>query len=300
MELREVEIFLTLADELHFGRTAERLGVTGARVSQTIKKLERQIGAPLFDRTSRRVELTAIGRTLHDEWRPAFDRLHAGFERAVAASRGVQGVLRVGFSSPLVAELIMRIADAFRTRHPECEVEIREVHISHLLEPLRNGELDLQVCESPVDEPDLVQGGVLLRDPRFLAVSSRHRIAGRESVTMEDLAGETVIGPAGAPDYLLDRYVPARTPSGRPLERHNVVTSRQELLALVGASRGVAVVGAQGTRYHQRPDIVYVPFSDAPPIEYGIVWPAAGATRRLREFVRLAQSIAAEDAAGRE
>ena len=74
MEQREIEIFLTLAEELHFGRTAERLHVSTTRVSQTIRKVERQIGVPLFERTSRRVVLTPIGRDLEEGLRPAFQQ----------------------------------------------------------------------------------------------------------------------------------------------------------------------------------------------------------------------------------
>lgn len=97
MEQRDIEIFLTLADELHFGRAAERLHVSTARVSQTIKKLERRIGAPLFERTSRRVELTSIGRRLDNELRPAYKQLQDAIDGAVAAGRGFGGTLRVGF-----------------------------------------------------------------------------------------------------------------------------------------------------------------------------------------------------------
>src|SRR5512141_1703599 len=97
MERREIEIFLVLADELHFGRTAERLHVTTARVSQTIRKLEHRFGTLLFERTSRRVTLTPVGRRLADDLRPAFEQIEAGIARATLAGREVRGVLRVGF-----------------------------------------------------------------------------------------------------------------------------------------------------------------------------------------------------------
>ena len=87
MEQRDIEIFLTLAEELHFGRTAERLHVSTARVSQTIKKLERRIGAALFERTSRQVALTPIGRRLDDDLRPAYQQIREGIDRAIASGR---------------------------------------------------------------------------------------------------------------------------------------------------------------------------------------------------------------------
>ncbi|MFD0890671.1 LysR family transcriptional regulator, partial [Streptosporangium algeriense] len=243
MERRDIEIFLTLAEELHFARTAERLGVSGARVSQSIKQLERRFGVALFQRTSRQVTLTPVGSALREDVQAGYQRIQEGIAKAVAAGRGFSGTLRVGFSSPLVAEAVMAAAEAFRTRHPGCEVRIREVHLSDAFGALRAGELDLQITELPVRESDLSSGPVLLRDPRMLAVSCRHPFARRDGVTVEDLARDTVLVPAGAPGYLLDTLVPAQAPSGRPIRREHVLTSRQELLTLVGGGAGTAVVG---------------------------------------------------------
>ncbi|MEU1724743.1 LysR family transcriptional regulator [Nonomuraea sp. NPDC005692] len=287
MERRDIEIFLTLAEELHFGRTAERLGVSGARVSQTIKQLERRFGVALFRRTSRQVALTPVGSALREDVQAGYQRIQEGIAKAVAAGRGHTGTLRVGFSSPPAGEAIMAAAEVFRARHPDCEVRIREVHLSDAFGALRAGELDLQITELPVREADLSSGPALLRDPRVLAVSSRHPFARRDGVTVEDLARDTVLVPADAPEYLLDAIIPARTPSGRAVRRERVLTSRQELLTLVSGGAGMAVVGSQATRFHARPDIAYVPITGLPPIEYGPVWPAGGQTGRVRSFVTL-------------
>ncbi|WP_331773106.1 LysR family transcriptional regulator (plasmid) [Embleya sp. NBC_00888] len=297
MERRDIEIFLTLAEELHFARTAERLGVSGARVSQTIKQLERRFGVALFRRTSRHVELTAAGSALREDVQAGYQRIQEGIARAIAAGRGFTGSLRVGFSSPLAGEVIMKAADAFRARHPDCEVRIREVHLSDAFGALRSGELDMQVTELPVREDDLSCGPALVRDPRMLAVAARHPFARRERVTVEDLTRDTLLVPADAPGYLLDALVPAQAPSGRPILRTPTLTSRQELLTLVGSGEGMAVVGSQATRFHARADIVYVPIEDLPPIEYGPVWPAGGQTSRVRSFIALARSQLGEDTA---
>src|SRR5256885_10643371 len=95
IESRELETFLVLAEELHFGRTAERLHVSTAQVSQTIRKLERRIGVPLFIRTSRRVEPAPVGRQLLADLRPAWTAGEAALDKAGAAGRGVTGTLRV-------------------------------------------------------------------------------------------------------------------------------------------------------------------------------------------------------------
>ncbi len=97
LERHEIEAFVTLAEELHFGHAAERLHVSTARISQTIRKLERRVGVPLFNRSSRRVELSPVGRQLYDELRPAWNQIAAALAQAIETGRGFTGTLRVCF-----------------------------------------------------------------------------------------------------------------------------------------------------------------------------------------------------------
>jgi len=100
MELRDIEIFLTLAEELHFGRTAERLHVTASRVSHVIKKQEREIGAPLFERTSRAVRLTEVGERLYRTLRPGYRQIIDGIAEVTASVRDIDGTLTLGSMGP--------------------------------------------------------------------------------------------------------------------------------------------------------------------------------------------------------
>ncbi|WP_205121414.1 LysR family transcriptional regulator [Tenggerimyces flavus] len=95
MELREIEIFLTLADELHFGRTAERLYLSSSRISQTVRTLEARVGGELFERTSRRVLLTPLGERLRDRLRPAYDEIYRAFAEVREVASGITGQLRI-------------------------------------------------------------------------------------------------------------------------------------------------------------------------------------------------------------
>ncbi len=208
-ETREVESFLALADELHFGRTAERLRVSTAQVSQTIRKLERRIGAPLFTRTSRHVELTAVGRQLLADLAPAWSAVEAALARAVEAGRGVTGTLRVAFGDAAGGQLLAGVAELFRRRAPGCEVEFREVRPAEVLPWLREGEVDVVLAGLPLDAPGLVTGPVLVRETRFLAVAAGHPFAGRDAVAVADLARVTVLRCA-LPDPWLDVHAPGR------------------------------------------------------------------------------------------
>ncbi|MCQ4207521.1 LysR family transcriptional regulator [Streptomyces longispororuber] len=285
LERHELDAFLTLAEELHFGRTAERLHLSTTRVSQTIARLERRVGVPLFNRTSRRVELTVVGRRLAEEVRPAWSLIAAAFNRAVDAGRGFTGTLDVAFVGAAGGQLLSGAAELFRGREPACEVRIREAQMADVFPWLREGEVDIALAEVPVDEPDVVSGPVLVREARMLAVPSDHPFARRTSLSLEDLARVRVFElPATVPESLRLHRTPRTTPSGRPIERGPATATFNEMLTLIGAGQGTFVVGAQVRRYYARPDVAYVPIDDAPPLEWALLWRADAATARVRAF----------------
>ncbi|MER7947543.1 LysR family transcriptional regulator [Streptomyces sp. NPDC096079] len=292
MERHEIEVFLALAEELHFRRTSERLGLAQGRVSQTIKKLERRIGTPLFERTSRRVALTPTGRQLHEDLLPVQQQLLRAVDRAVAMGRGITGELRVGYSSPMIAEILLKAAEVFRDRYPDCVVEIHEVQLSDPFGPIRSGRVDLQVTELPVEEADLTIGPAVLSVPRVLMVPAGHPFARRPSVSLEDLAETTLIAVSGTvPRHWLDFHYPRRTPGGVPVPHGQTATYWTEIMNLVGLGRGVSPASQDAERYHTRPDVVWVPFRDAPPVDYSFMWPTTTENARLRAFVDTVSGI---------
>lgn len=285
LERHEIEALLTLAEELHFGRTAERLHVSTARISQTIAKLERRVGVPLFDRTSRRVELTAAGRRLHERLRPAWEQVTDAFEEAVAAGRGLTGTLRVAFVGAAGGQLLAGAAELFRRRHPDCDVRLREAQMTDLMPWLRGGEIDLALGTFPVEEPGIATGPVLVSEARMLAVPAGHPFARRSSVSLEDLARTPLLQlPDTLPESLRRDRTPGATPSGRPIAEGPSAATFNEMLTLIGAGRGVFPVGAQARRYYARPDVAYIPFTDAPPLRWGLLWRADNATARVLAF----------------
>ncbi|GAA2804089.1 LysR family transcriptional regulator [Kitasatospora sp. CM 4170] len=305
IERYEAEAFLTLADELHFGRTAERLHVSTAHVSQTIRKLERRVGVPLFHRTSRRVELTPVGRQLLDELRPAWESVGAALQRAVEAGRGLSGTLNVAFVGAAAAQLLVGAAQVFRDRAPDCEVRLREAQPGQVVPWLRSGEVDLALGALPVDAPGLVTGPVLVREPRMLAVPADHPFARRGGgVTVDDLVGVPVVRLRGhiaaMPPGRADREPGTRGPGTRepgtrePLPGPTADTF-QEALTLVGAGQGVLPVGAHARRYYARPDVSYVPVGAAPLLEWGLIRPVDRTSARVRAFAEAAAGLVDAD-----
>ncbi|TVL92232.1 LysR family transcriptional regulator [Streptomyces sp. SAJ15] len=293
MERDELECFLILAEELHFGRTADRMRLSRARVSQLVRRLERRVGAPLFARTSRRVALTALGRQLREDLAPHHRAIDAAVARAAATARGVSGVLHVGFSSPLAGEVVMKAAEALRAGHPGLDVEICEVPLADPYGPLRKGDFDIQLIELPVREPDLGEGPALLTEERVLAVAAGHPLAARRRVSLEELAEVPLLTVEGElPEYRREHHGPARTPNGRPIPRGPGITSLQEALMLVAAGKGAFLTTAHTAAYHPRPGVAYLPLDDAAPVGYGLVWRAADSTGAVRAFARTALKTA--------
>jgi DNA-binding transcriptional LysR family regulator len=293
VERRDIEIFLVLAEELHFGRTAERLHVSTARVSQTIRKLERRIGAALFDRTSRRVALTPIGGRLDEDLRPAYQQIIEGIDRAIAAGRGIDGELRVGFIGTAVGQLLHQVAAAFHGAHTACRVQVVEARYSDFLDLLRTDQVDLILVPVKVAEPDIAVSPVLFSEPTVLAVSARHPFARNESVSLEDLARDKVLRPRSFPDYMDESLVPRRTPGGRPIERGPEFGTVQEMLSLIGAGQGMFPVPEHAASFDTRPDIAYVPIRDGLRRERRFIWRATGETHRIRAFTQVAREVVA-------
>ncbi|KAB1116787.1 LysR family transcriptional regulator [Micromonospora aurantiaca] len=287
LERYEVETFLTLAEELHFGRTAERLRVSTGRVSHVVRKLERRIGAPLFERTSRVVRLTPIGARLAEEMRPLVAGIEAAVQRAVDAGRGLTGELRVAYVGESTAPVLLRAVALFTERHPDCEVHVHEAPLASTRSSLRDGTIDVLIASYPFD--GMANGPVLLRERRVLAVAADHPLAAEESVSLEVLGDHPVVQyPAVTSAAFKQDRTPDRTPSGRPVPKGPVGGSFSEMLALVAMGRGVLPVGEQARQFYARPDVAYVPIHDAPPICRGPVWLAGNSTSRVREFVRAA------------
>ncbi|MER7460606.1 LysR family transcriptional regulator [Micromonospora sp. NPDC126480] len=283
LERQELDAFIAVAEELHFGRAAQRLLVSTTRVSQTIRRLERRVGVPLFNRTSRRVELTRVGRELYDDVKPAWVQIAAALQRAVAAGRGTAGTLRVGFVGAAGGQLVLEIAELFRARHPDCDVRIREVQLGEVGAWLRDGVVDVVLAAYPIGVPDVVAGGALISEARMLAVPAQHPLAARDSIPVEDLATLPLLAPPPAAAERSDARTPT-TESAAPPVNEPATATFQELLTLVGSGRGMLPVGAHVRRYYARPDVTYVVVAGATPVQWGLVWGRGAASARVLAF----------------
>ncbi|HJP75525.1 MAG TPA: LysR family transcriptional regulator [Pseudonocardiaceae bacterium] len=264
--MRELRVFLVLAEELHFGRAAERLGLTTSRVSQTVRALERKLGDRLFRRTSRVVGLTEAGQVLRAELVPAV----AGLDRVLrmATFRGSgPGVVRVGLlNASAGVDVLSRAIERFETMYAGATVQLSTTPFDDRLGPLRRREVDLAVTRLPLDQPDIVVVPVLsAADQRVVMVGRAHPLADRAELSVEDLADHDVRRPYGLTVEQAEATCPARTPSGRRIRFVDApVDDNAELLYLLARGRLVHPTVAPFAEHFQHPDVVAIPLRDLP------------------------------------
>lgn len=282
--MRDIEIFLTLAQELHFGRTAQRLHISQSRVSHAIRNQERRIGAPLFIRSSRTVRLTPLGEQLAAELRAGSRLIESALTRAQSMAQGLGHTLTLGIMGAL-GHVVEPVLTAFTDTFPQVNLVLREAHFSDPFALLRTGDADLQLLWLPVREPELTVGSTILVEPMRLAVSTTSPLSTRDALTLEDLAGQTLcdIGTL-APHYWSDELIPRHTPSGHPIPRGPHVHTFQEMLAAIAADRAVALVQEHCVHYYTRPGITYIPMPDAPHCAWTLVWRTRAETDLIRTF----------------
>ena len=294
VDLRELRLFLALAEELHFGRTAERLHLTPSRVSQSLRGLEDKLGAQLVHRTSRRVRLTPFGERLLRDLRPALDELDSVLERSNTAARRLEGTLRLGlFSGPAGGPHLVEVINAFEALHPECNVDVVLTSWDDPLGLLRDNEVELMASWLPLDEPDLVIGPTLTSQPRVLAVAHDHPLADRDTVDVEELADHQGLRFDNWPKELHEAMAPSRTPGGRPIPHRRIpLGDRAVLDVAVLVARGELVwptVPSAAAYMGGDFDLVFVPIRGMPPLVSALVWRRPARDPKLRAFIRVAR-----------
>jgi DNA-binding transcriptional LysR family regulator len=242
------------------------------------------------------VRLTPLGEQLRSELEPAYAQLTGALQSARAASRGLVGRLRIGFTVTSPGEPLTRIVRAFEARYPDCQVTLHEHVIAgddwDMWRPLREGKSDVLIYWNGTDAPDLTPGPVIAWDDRVLLVGRGHRLAGRESVSVDELACERFMQrPPTLPQDLMDVLIPPCTPAGRPISRTEPIQSIHELMSLVARGRIVHATGAS-VLPARRTDIVRVPISDLPPMPLGPIWCTAHESARIRALAAVAASMA--------
>jgi DNA-binding transcriptional LysR family regulator len=257
MDLRRLRYFVAVAEELHFGRAAQRLNISQPPLSVQIRTLEREIGAPLLIRTQRRVELTEAGRVLLEEARRLLGQAEAAVIHVRRAAEGTVGRLTIGFVSTVDYSILPPLVRRFRQKYPGITLKLLELTGDRQQALLQSGELDLGLSILPSPASDLTMRPVF-REPLIAAVPASHPLAARRRAALRSLAAEPFIQfPRELAPGLYDLAIAACQKAGFTPNLSQEAIQMQTILGLVAAGLGVAVVPRCMSKL-QRADVHYL------------------------------------------
>lgn len=290
MELRQLEIFLAVADELHFGRAAEHLRMAQPPVSRAVQQLERALGHPLFVRSTRRVTLTAAGTALVEPARRMLALEAEARHRVTRAAEGRSGTVRIAFPGVSASHRVGMLARRIRKSAPELDLVLSGQHFaSGAIDALTNGEADLAFVRWDSIPPG-VRTRLVFHDRLVVAAPHGHPLSELESVTMRHLRSEHwVTLPSGVHSVLLDRLHTLANAAGfKPIivqEAPDTATAVSLVTAEVGLSLTLQSVANTMTSQHVR----YVPLADkASSVDLLMAWHSDEANPALQRVLELA------------
>lgn len=266
MNVEQVRAFLAVADELHFGRAAERLHVAQPPLSRTIKQLERQLGTRLFDRNTRSVRLTASGQALVNPAREVLQALRRADAAARTAGEGEVGLVRIAFAGVSTHRLVARLARVVRSQRPGIQLELSSQNFAGpAMKRLLQGETDIALGRWDV-VPAEVSSQVVMPDSLVVAVPDTHALAGVRQLSISQLATDGFVSlPQHEGSVLPDRLRRLARTAGFFADVVQVAPDTQTALALVSAEVGCHLTLDSVARNASDPHVVFVPLSDTTP-----------------------------------
>ena len=295
IELRHLRYFLAVADTLHFGQAAERLGMSQPPLSQQIRQLEDLIGARLFVRSHRRVQLTPAGDLLQERARAIVQQVETAMDEVQRAQRGEQGELHIGLTratplSPQIPRSILR----YRQQYPQVRLQLSEMNTLQQIDALLDGSLDVGIIRKRALPPELVAHSLFV-DPLALIVHADHpalrRLPEQGTLSLRAFAQEPFVGfdrsvGAGIHDQMIALCAAAGFTPRIVQEAGEAST----LISLAAAGLGAAILPAS-CDHIQVDGACFVPLQDeGAHSEVELVWRREGVTPLIRNFTALLQA----------
>jgi DNA-binding transcriptional LysR family regulator len=296
LDLRLVEYFVAVAEELHFGRAAERLHIAQPSLSQQVRRLEAQLGVALLQRDSRNVHLTPAGEALLRDGK----RILRQAERAIRTVRDAGAPhMMVGFYGSAASDLLPGILNSFADRLPSVKVSLRELLLGSVDEIL-DGTVDVAFTRLTPEQSEL-EVEIVAREPRLAALAATHRLAGSETLTFADLRDESfIVNPAVPAEGPPSRWLAEQRRHGLPARVAATSSSVQEILALVAAGRGICLVPSAVAKHHRRAGIAFVPVVDAEAAVTSLARRPGRVSPVVEAFIETVRQVAERDQAAGE
>jgi DNA-binding transcriptional LysR family regulator len=293
IDLRRLEYFVAVAEELHFSRAAARLGIAQPPLSQQIQKLEAEVGAQLFDRSHRAVALTTAGRALLPEARTllAMSERVAGIARAVQDGRA--GRLRLGLTGSTAFRLVPTLLRHYRSEYPDVVIQLSELPTADQVEQLADGRLDAGLTRAPILGGDLASV-IVWSEALLVVLPADHALAGSAAIAVSELAAEPfVLFPRERGPGLYELVSGLCAEAGFAPKVVQEAVQMQTLVGLVAAGFGVSIVPAS-VRDFRLHGVVYRELQrPAPQSRIALVWNPALTSATRDRFIELASGHAA-------
>jgi DNA-binding transcriptional LysR family regulator len=250
MELRQIRSFLSIAETLHFGRTAELIHLSQPALSLQIRALEEEVGVRLFERNRRKTALTAAGFAFRDDAAAALSQLEQAILRARLAANGKLGLLRIGFISTAGSEIVPDIVRQFRELNPEVEFSLRNILTAEQVQMLETGSLDIGFLRLPIGGHPALDVVPVHREPFVLVVPSSHKLAKRKAVRLRELAGQDFVmyERAYAPGFH-DLIFGILRDAGIVPTVSQTAGEMPTLISLVDSGMGIAILPASAVKH---------------------------------------------------
>ena len=294
MELRQLRLFVTLSEELNFGRAAERSHIAQPAVSEHIRRMEQELGFQLFERTSHYVRLTNPGRIFLGEIRKALAQVDHAFEVAERVTRGQLGAIRVGLGGLAGCEVASLLLRTFAARHPAVEMSLSVADLGDPSGGLRDGEVDVALIRLPVERDERLDLTTLLSEPTVAVMADDHPLAARGPLPMAEIARCPFVAAPRSAGITRGFWLGQNDAEPRRI----VAEARtvEELLETIAAGEAVTLVPASCERFHSRPGLAFALVPDARPSVLAVAHQRGVETPLARAFTTTAAKLSVSDA----
>jgi DNA-binding transcriptional LysR family regulator len=292
MELRQLRFFVALTEELHFRRAAERMHIAQPAFSDQIRRLERELGAELFDRTSHYVRLTEAGRLFLDEVQPALAQVERAAAVAARAGRGELGSITIGFTGSAANELTPLILRDFGERYPTVSVALREFQLDDPSAGLSGREVDVAFVRPPVEGQQRLVMKPLFEEPRVAVVASDHHLAHEPSISVCALLDEPFVVAPPSTGVWREYWLATEHRNGVPARLGPEAHTTEECLGIVAAGKGVSLAPASSARFFGRPGVRFLPVTDVGGSTLAIGYRKGSTSPLVAAFVEVTRRIA--------
>ncbi|MFJ8749892.1 LysR family transcriptional regulator [Streptomyces sp. NPDC102441] len=287
VDTRLLRYFVAVAEEGSLTRAAERLFVSQPALTKQIKRLETQLGVPLFVRSRAGMALTEPGQALVARVPVLLDSWDGALRETKSVARRAARVLRVGFVASAANEATQQIIEMFAGRRPGWRADMRQAAWSNPTAGLAAGDVDAALLRLPFPGQDALRVEVLFTEPRWIALPTAHPLATRDEIPFRDLWEEPFVAAPPETGSWQRYWLAADEREGRPVRIGAVTEQPDDWLSAIANGYGIALTPESSARYYARPGITYRPVTGVSPSRVGIAWAPADDTEPVvQDFVR--------------